>query len=66
MRPSSARLQMPLAVNIDEGIDDGATLSATPTIGHGSTHDVLHLDHHHRTVTARTSHCSLSLGDDHS
>ena len=64
MRPRSARFQVPLAVNIDQGVDNRATLPTAPTIGHGSTHDVLHLDHHHGTVTSRTSHCSL-LGADH-
>ena len=65
MRPRSARFQVPLAVNIDQGVDNRATLPTAPTIGHGSTHDVLHLDHHHRTVTARTSHCFLSMDADH-
>jgi hypothetical protein len=65
MCPRRTRFQVPLAVYINQGIDDRATLPTAPTIGHGSTHDVLHLDHHHRTITARTSHFfSLPLGDD--
>lgn len=60
MRPRRARFQMPLPVSIDLGVDDRSTLPTTPAIGHGSTLDVLHLDHHHRTVTSRTSHCFLS------